>query len=90
MNFELTEEQQAVKEAARDFAQNVLKPGVIDRDRDQKFPVEEMKQLLDKLDLKDFLDPPSLTNLIPGSKWFFLYFQLGLNKGDKDRSILFV
>ena len=45
MNFELTEEQKAVKEAARDFAQNVLKPGVIDRDRDQKFPVEEMKQL---------------------------------------------
>jgi hypothetical protein len=26
MNFELTEEQIAVKEAARDFAQNVLKP----------------------------------------------------------------
>jgi NTE family protein len=47
------------------------------------YSVEEMKQLLDKLDLKDFLDPPSLTNLIPGSKWFFLYFQLGLNKGDK-------
>ncbi|MDR0802426.1 acyl-CoA dehydrogenase [Fluviicola sp.] len=45
MNFELTEEQRAVKEAARDFAQNVLKPGVIDRDRDQKFPVEEIKQL---------------------------------------------
>lgn len=45
MNFELTEEQKAVKEAARDFAQNVLKPGVIDRDRDQKFPVEEIKQL---------------------------------------------
>jgi alkylation response protein AidB-like acyl-CoA dehydrogenase len=45
MNFELTEEQLAVKEAARDFAQNVLKPGVIDRDREQRFPVEEMKQL---------------------------------------------
>lgn len=45
MNFELTEEQQAVKDAARDFAQNVLKPGVIERDREQKFPVEEMKQL---------------------------------------------
>ncbi|AEA44531.1 acyl-CoA dehydrogenase [Fluviicola taffensis] len=45
MNFELTEEQKAVKEAARDFAQNVLKPGVIDRDREQRFPVEEMKQL---------------------------------------------
>ncbi len=45
MNFELTEEQLSVKEAARDFAQNVLKPGVIDRDRDQKFPTEEIKQL---------------------------------------------
>jgi alkylation response protein AidB-like acyl-CoA dehydrogenase len=45
MNFELTEEQLAVKEAARDFAQNVLKPGVIDRDREQRFPAEEMKQL---------------------------------------------
>jgi len=45
MNFELTEEQLAVKEAARDFAQNVLKPGVIERDRDQRFPAEEIKQL---------------------------------------------
>ena len=45
MNFELTEEQLAVKEAARDFAQNVLKPGVIERDNLQKFPAEEIKQL---------------------------------------------
>ena len=45
MNFELTEEQLAVKEAARDFAQNVLKPGVIERDELQKFPAEEIKQL---------------------------------------------
>ncbi len=45
MNFELTEEQKAVRDAARDFAQNVLKPGVIERDRDQKVPVEEIKQL---------------------------------------------
>ena len=45
MNFELTEEQIAVRNAARDFAQNVLKPGVIERDRDQRFPVEEIKQL---------------------------------------------
>ncbi len=43
--FELTEEQQAVRDAARDFAQNVLKPGVIDRDREQRFPKEEIKQL---------------------------------------------
>lgn len=45
MNFELTEEQLAVKEAARDFAQNILKPGVIDRDNQQRFPAEEIKQL---------------------------------------------
>lgn len=45
MNFELTEEHRAVKEAARDFAQNVLKPGVIERDREQRFPTEEIRQL---------------------------------------------
>ena len=45
MDFELTEEQRAVKEAARDFAQNVCLPGVIDRDREMKFPEEQVKQL---------------------------------------------
>lgn len=45
MNFEYTEEQIAVRNAARDFAQNVLKPGVIDRDREMRFPKEEIKQL---------------------------------------------
>ncbi len=44
-SFELTEEQMAVRDAARDFAQNVLKPGVIERDREQRFPKEEIKQL---------------------------------------------
>ncbi len=34
MNFELTEEHLAVRDAARNFAQNVLKPGVIERDRE--------------------------------------------------------
>ncbi|OFZ08457.1 MAG: acyl-CoA dehydrogenase [Bacteroidetes bacterium RIFCSPHIGHO2_02_FULL_44_7] len=45
MEFELTEEHIAVRDAARDFAQNVLKPGVIERDNKQQFPVEEMHQL---------------------------------------------
>jgi alkylation response protein AidB-like acyl-CoA dehydrogenase len=45
MDLQLTEEQIAVRDAARDFAQNVLKPGVIERDRDQRFPTEEIKQL---------------------------------------------
>jgi alkylation response protein AidB-like acyl-CoA dehydrogenase len=45
MNIELTEEHIAVRDAARAFAQNVLKPGVIDRDENQQFPTEEVKQL---------------------------------------------
>jgi alkylation response protein AidB-like acyl-CoA dehydrogenase len=45
IHFELSEEQKAVRDAARDFAQNVLKPGVIERDREQKFPAAEIKQL---------------------------------------------
>lgn len=45
MDFLLTEEQMAVRDAARDFAQNVLKPGVIDRDTNQRFPKDEIKQL---------------------------------------------
>ena len=45
MNFELTEEQLAVRSAARDFAQNVLKSGVIASDNEHRFPAEEIKQL---------------------------------------------
>lgn len=45
MILELTEEQKAVRDAARDFAQNVLKPGVIERDNAQRFPAEEVRQL---------------------------------------------
>jgi alkylation response protein AidB-like acyl-CoA dehydrogenase len=45
MFFELSEEQKAVQSAARDFAQNVLKSGVIDRDEHQKFPTDEIRQL---------------------------------------------
>lgn len=37
MDFELSEEHLAVQEAARDFAQNELLPGVIERDNEQKF-----------------------------------------------------
>ncbi len=45
MNFQLTEEQLAVQQAARDFAQNELLPGVIERDDLQKFPAEQIKKL---------------------------------------------
>ncbi|GAA4468027.1 acyl-CoA dehydrogenase family protein [Nibrella saemangeumensis] len=45
MNFNLTEEHLAVQEAARDFAQNVLLPGVIERDSEAKFPKEQVKEM---------------------------------------------
>ena len=45
MDFILTEEQIAVRDAARDFAQNVCKPGVIERDTNQQVPLEQLKQL---------------------------------------------
>jgi alkylation response protein AidB-like acyl-CoA dehydrogenase len=45
MIFELTEEQVAVQTAAREFAQSELKPGVIERDRDMKFPTQQIKKM---------------------------------------------
>lgn len=45
MNFHLTEEQLAVQEAARDFAQSELLPGVIERDTEAKFPSEQIKKM---------------------------------------------
>jgi len=45
MFFDLTEEHLMIQKAARDFANDVLKPGVIERDEHQKFPTNEIKQL---------------------------------------------
>jgi alkylation response protein AidB-like acyl-CoA dehydrogenase len=45
MDFNLSEEHFAVQEAARDFAQNDLLPGVITRDNDQKFDPELIKKM---------------------------------------------
>ncbi len=45
MNFELTEEHLAVQQAARDFAQTELLPGVIERDTHQQFPAEQIKKM---------------------------------------------
>lgn len=45
MNFELTEEQKAVRDAAREFAQTELLPGVIERDEKQQFPAEQIKKM---------------------------------------------
>ena len=45
MDFSLSEEQLMIQEAARDFAQNELLPGVIERDDAQKFPTEQVKKM---------------------------------------------
>ncbi|MEQ8705128.1 MAG: acyl-CoA dehydrogenase [Phaeodactylibacter sp.] len=45
MFFELTEEQLAVQEAAREFAQKELKPGVIERDSKQEYPTEQIRKM---------------------------------------------
>lgn len=45
MNFEFNEEQLAVRDAARDFAQKELLPGVIDRDTHQTFPAEQIRKM---------------------------------------------
>ncbi len=45
MNFELSEEHLMIQKAARDFAQNELKPGVIERDEHQKFPAEQIRKM---------------------------------------------
>ncbi len=45
MNFQLTEEHLAVQQAARDFAQNELLPGVIERDTHAKFPVALQRRM---------------------------------------------
>jgi len=47
MNFTLTEEQLAVRDAAKDFARLELLPGVIDRDEKQAFPPELIQKMSD-------------------------------------------
>ncbi|MGB0850910.1 MAG: acyl-CoA dehydrogenase [Bacteroidia bacterium] len=45
MNFELSEEHLMIQQAARDFAETELLPGVIERDNEQRFPTEQIKKL---------------------------------------------
>src|SRR6188768_710775 len=47
MEFQLSEEQLMIQQAARDFAVNECLPGVIERDDLQKFPKEQIEKLAD-------------------------------------------
>jgi len=57
MDFNLTEEQQMIQQAARDFAQTELLPGVIERDEFSKFPTEQVKMMADLGFLGMMVDP---------------------------------
>jgi len=57
MYFDLSEEHQMIRQAARDFAQTELKPGVIERDEHQKFPAEQVKKLGEMGFLGMMVDP---------------------------------
>ncbi len=45
MDFNLTDEHKMIQQAARDFAQNELLAGVIERDENQTFPAEQVKKM---------------------------------------------
>lgn len=45
MNFELTQQQAAIQETARKFAQEELLPGVLERDANSEFPVEQFHKM---------------------------------------------
>lgn len=45
MNFQLSEEQQMIQQAAKDFAVSELLPGVIERDETSTFPNDAVKKM---------------------------------------------
>lgn len=57
MIFNLTEEQLAVRDAAREFAQKELLPGVIDRDREMRYPAAEVRKIAELGFLGMMVDP---------------------------------
>src|ERR1041384_724127 len=57
MHFDLSEEHLMIQKAAREFAQNELKPGVIERDEKQKFPEEQVKKMAELGFLGMMVDP---------------------------------
>lgn len=57
MIFNLTEEQLAVRDAAREFAQKELLPGVIDRDREMRYPAAEVRKMAELGFLGMMVDP---------------------------------
>lgn len=57
MNIKLTEEQISVREAAREFARTICKPGVIQRDTTMQYPYDEVKQMAELGFMGMMVDP---------------------------------
>lgn len=57
MQFQFSEEQLMIQQAARDFAKNECLPGVIERDELQKFPREQISKLADLGFMGMMVDP---------------------------------
>ena len=57
MQFILTEEQEMIRQAARDFARQQCLPGVIERDEKQAFPREQVMQLAELGFMGMMVDP---------------------------------
>ena len=57
MDFNLTEEHLMIQQAARDFAQAELLPGVIERDEHSKFPTEQVKMMAELGFMGMMIDP---------------------------------
>ena len=57
MNFDLTEEQLMIQQAAKDFAVTELLPGVIERDEHAKFPTEQVKKMAELGFMGMMVDP---------------------------------
>ena len=45
MDFDLTPEQQAIRDTCRDFAREVIVPAAVDLDRDHKFGYDVVRQM---------------------------------------------
>ncbi|GAA0602614.1 patatin-like phospholipase family protein [Virgibacillus siamensis] len=47
------------------------------------FRTKDIGELIQDLDIQKLLDPPKISSIIPITKWLFLYFRMGLYKGDR-------
>lgn len=47
MNFDLTSEQEMILKTIREFADNEVAPGALDRDRSKEFPIEVFRKMAD-------------------------------------------